>query len=280
MRNSAAAMGQRISRAQATNRSEPLIHAAANEARGAHPGDARRGAQSRRSSGETTGARRRLSPVRNHGPAPAREPDEADQAKTQREEPDQRAGPTPREARPRRAERRPRCRTKGSPRPRDSASPARNPPAPVRRARRQRRTRRRVRAQAVRAPRAETAARPRRRRQDQHALKHEGCVHQRMQRRTVFATAQSAEIADVIAAISVRADEAGGSDRLGCEKLQAPDPKRPAPPPGGHSKRYCPMPGKVPMPLHKIVSITSSAPPAMEARRPSRKARLTGVSFM
>jgi hypothetical protein len=44
--------------------------------------------------------------------------------------------------------------------------------------------------------------------------------------------------------------------------------------------RYCPMPGKVPMPLLKIVSITSSAPPAMEARRPSRKARLTGVSFM
>ena len=43
---------------------------------------------------------------------------------------------------------------------------------------------------------------------------------------------------------------------------------------------YCPMPGKVPMPLHRIVSITSSAPPAMEARRPSRKARLTGVSFM
>jgi hypothetical protein len=44
--------------------------------------------------------------------------------------------------------------------------------------------------------------------------------------------------------------------------------------------RYCPIPGKVPMPLHRIVSITSSAPPAMEARRPSRKARLTGVSFM
>jgi hypothetical protein len=43
---------------------------------------------------------------------------------------------------------------------------------------------------------------------------------------------------------------------------------------------YCPMPGKVPMPLAKIVSITSSAPPAMDARRPSRKARLTGVSFM
>ena len=50
--------------------------------------------------------------------------------------------------------------------------------------------------------------------------------------------------------------------------------------PAPNESRYCPMPGRVPMPLHRMVSITSSAPPAMEARRPSRKARLTGVSFM
>ena len=45
-------------------------------------------------------------------------------------------------------------------------------------------------------------------------------------------------------------------------------------------RRYCPIPGSVPMPLQRIVSITSSAPPPIEARRLSRNARLTGVSFM
>ena len=41
-----------------------------------------------------------------------------------------------------------------------------------------------------------------------------------------------------------------------------------------------PHPRQGPHAFAQIVSITSSAPPAMEARRPSRKARLTGVSFM
>ncbi len=45
-------------------------------------------------------------------------------------------------------------------------------------------------------------------------------------------------------------------------------------------RRYCPIPGSVPIPLQRIVSITSSAPPPIEARRLSRNARLTGVSFM
>ena len=101
-----------------------------------------------------------------------------------------------------------------------------------------------------------------------------------MQRRAAGAAAHSAKIADEVAAITIPTDEARGGDSLGCEELQAPDPERPAPSPLGHAKLYCPMPGKVPMPLLKIVSITSSAPPAMEARRPSRKARLTGVSFI
>jgi hypothetical protein len=101
-----------------------------------------------------------------------------------------------------------------------------------------------------------------------------------MQRRAACAAAQSAKVADIVAAKTVRTDEARRSDSLCHEKLQAADPERSAAPPPCHAKIYCPIPGKVPMPLAKIVSITSSAPPAMEARRPSRKARLTGVSFM